>query len=102
MSKIYFTVTATCFYHGTEFIEPKMEVKLVKDPDNARDYEAIKVMLPGVGQIGYVANSTHTVMGESMSAGRIYDKIGDEALGTVLYKLPGGLLCELEEESFAG
>lgn len=102
MSEIYFTVTGTCYYHGTEFIEPQMKVRIEKEPDNKRDTEAIKVMLPGIGQIGYVANSTHTVQGESMSAGRIYDKIGDEAFGTVLYKLPSGLLCLLDEESVIG
>ena len=48
-------------------------------------------------QIGYVANSPYTVIGESMSAGRIYDKIGDEAAGTVLYVLPKGVLCILGE-----
>lgn len=99
MSDIYFTVTGTCYYHGMDFVEPNMEVKLVKEPDNKRDSEAIKVMLPGIGQIGYVANSSHTVMGESMSAGRIYDKIDEEAMGTVMYKLPSGILCSLNKKS---
>ena len=48
-----------------------MKVKLVKEPDNEVDSEAIKVEMPGIGQIGYVANSPYTVIGESMSAGRI-------------------------------
>jgi hypothetical protein len=51
--------------------------------------------------IGYVANSPYTVLGESMSAGRLYDKIGDEAAGKVLYVLPRGVLCVLDEESVA-
>ncbi len=96
MAEIYFTITGTCHWHGTEFIEPNMKVKLVKEPDNEVDKEAIKVMMRGVGQIGYVANSTYTVLGESMSAGRIYDKIGDEAIGTVLYVLPKGVICTLD------
>ena len=49
MSEIYFTVTGTCYYHGMDFVEPNMEVKLVKEPDNKRDSEAIKVLLPGIG-----------------------------------------------------
>ena len=28
-------------------------------------------------------------------ASRIYDKIGDTAVGKVLYKMPRGILCEL-------
>ncbi len=95
MSDIYFTIAGTNHWHGDEFLEPKMEVKLVKEPDNEVDSEAIKVEMPGIGQIGYVANSPYTVLGESMSAGRIYDKIGDEAVGTVMYVLPKGVLCKL-------
>ena len=98
MSEIYFTITGTNHWHGQEFIEPKMQVKLVKEPDNEVDSEAIKVEMPGIGQIGYVANSPYTVLGESMSAGRLYDKIGDEAAGTVLYVLPKGVLCILDEQ----
>ena len=99
MKKIYFTITGLCFRHGSEFLEPEMEVTLVKEPDNKVDKEAIKVEMPGLGQIGYVANSTRTVLGESMSAGRLYDKIGDTAKGTVLYVLPEGVICILDPKS---
>ena len=98
MAEIYFTIAGTNHHFGQEFIEPKMEVKLVKEPDNEVDKEAIKVELPGLGLIGYVANSPYTVLGESFSAGRLYDKIGDTATGTVLYKLPKGVLCVLRAE----
>ena len=98
MAEIYFTIAGTNHHHGQEFIEPKMEVKLVKEPDNEVDKEAIKVEMPGIGLIGYVANSPYTVIGESFSAGRLYDKIGDTARGTVLYVLPKGVLCVLNEE----
>ena len=76
-----------------------MQVKLIKEPDNEFDKEAIKVEMEGLGQVGYVANSVHTVRGESMSAGRLYDKIGDTAEGTVLYVLPDCVLCVVEENS---
>jgi hypothetical protein len=54
--------------------------------------------MDGLGLIGYVANSPFTVMGESMSAGRLYDKMKETATGTVLYVLPKGVLCSLDEE----
>ena len=79
-------------------LEQKMKVKLVKEPDNEYDKEAIKVEMPGIGHIGYVAISPYTVVGESYSAGRLYDKIGDTAKGTVLYVLPKGVLCVLNTE----
>ncbi|MBR3601967.1 MAG: DNA-binding protein [Lachnospiraceae bacterium] len=95
MEKVYFTITGTKHYYGQEYFEPKMEVKLVKEPDNEIDKEAIKVEMDGLGLVGYVANSPFTVQGESMSAGRLYDKIGDKATGIVKYILPQGVLCEL-------
>ena len=87
--KIYFTITGTGFFEGDEFFEKDMEVLLEKEP------EAILVKMPGIGKVGHVANSCSTVIGESYSAGRIYDKIGDTAVGKVLYKMPRGILCEL-------
>ncbi|WP_167957029.1 HIRAN domain-containing protein [Anaerosporobacter faecicola] len=98
MKKIFFTIAGLNHYYGDEFFEAGMEVTLVKEPDNEFDKEAIKVELEGLGLVGYVANSPYTVKGESMSAGRIYDKIADEASGVVKYKLPGAILCELVME----
>ena len=55
--------------------------------------------MEGLGKVGYVANSPHTIQGKSLSAGRLYDKIGDEAKGTILYVLPEGVLCVVDEEA---
>ncbi len=99
MEKIYFTVTGTCYRYGTEFAEPGMKVYLVKEPDNEYDNEAIKVEMEGLGTVGYVANSLHTVLGESHSAGRLYDKIGETAEGTIMYVLPNGLFCSVNERN---
>lgn len=95
MAEKYFTITGMCYRYGNDFLEPKMKVNLVKESDKDYDTEAIKVEMPGLGQIGYVANSSRTVLGECMSAGRLYDLIGDEAEGEVLYVLPQGAVCSL-------
>lgn len=99
LNKIYFTITGTRFFEGDEFFETGMNVTLEKEPENEYDKEAIVVKMPGIGKVGHVANSCHTVIGESYSAGRIYDKIGDSAEGKVLYKMPRGILCELVEDT---
>lgn len=96
MEKYYFTITGVNYRYGQEIFKPDMKVKLVKEPDNEYDKEAIKVTMSGLGTIGYVANSPKTVIGESYSAGRLYDKIDDEAIGTVMYVLPAGVLCSVE------
>lgn len=99
MKRKYFTIAGTNHHFGNEFMEPKMQVKLIKDPENEYDKEAIKVEMEGLGLVGYVANSAHTVQGESMSAGRLYDKIGDTATGTILYVIPQGVICYVNEET---
>ena len=96
--KIFFTITGTNHHYGRDFFEKDMKVRLEKEPDNEHDREAIKVMLEGLGLVGYVANSPWTVAGESWSAGRIYDKIGDTAEGTVMYILDKGIQCFTEAE----
>ena len=97
MDKIYFTIAGTKHYYGLDFFEPKMAVRLVKEPDNKFDKEAIRVEVDGLGKVGYVANSTYSVIGESYSAGRLYDKIGQTAAGEVRFKLDYGVLCVLTE-----
>lgn len=72
-------------------------LNLKKEKDNEYDKEAISVNLPGLGKIGYVANSPYTVLGESYSAVRLYDKISEEASGKVKFKLDKGVICEFIE-----
>ena len=96
--KIWFTLTGTNHYFGQEFLEKGMKIRLEKEPDNRHDREAIKVLLDGVGHIGYVANSPYTVIGESYSAGRLYDKIGDTAKGKVKLVTDRGVLCTLKQK----
>ena len=96
--KIWFTITGTGYHYGQDFLEKGMKVRLEKEPDNEYDREAIKVMMKGLGHIGYVANSPKTVIGESWSAGRLYDKIGDTAKGKVFMAMDKGVLCWTEVE----
>ena len=98
MKKVYFTLTGTNHYYGTDFLKKGTMVQLEKEPDNEFDSEAIKVELEGLGKIGYVANSPFTVQGDSMSAGRIYDKLGNQATGIVIHVLPKGVLCRIAKK----
>ncbi len=70
MAKVFITLTGTKHYFGNDFLEKGTKIRLKKEPDNEYDKEAIKVTYEGLGKIGYVANSSYTVIGESMSAGR--------------------------------
>ena len=66
MSKKYFTIAGCNHYYGNEYMKKGMKVKLVKEPDNAYDQEAIQVKIKGLGKVGYVANSSYTVKGLSL------------------------------------
>jgi len=85
------------FYTQSDFyyVSSRRDINL---PDNPYDAEAIKVMMKGVGLVGYVANSVYTVKGESRSAGRIYDHIGKKAKGTVKVVLQDGVICKLDQK----
>lgn len=58
--------------------------------------EAIRAELPGLGKVGYVVNSTHTVVGNCCSAGRLYDKIGYTATAKVKYVLANAVVCKVK------
>lgn len=52
----------------------------------------------GLGKVGYVANSPYTVRGKSMSAGRLYDKIGDTARGKIMVVTDAGVICRITDD----
>ncbi len=71
----WITIVGTEYYFGTGIFSKGAVLTIKKDFDNQYDSEAIKVLL-GKSIVGYVANSTYTVMNGTYSAGRIYDKMG--------------------------
>lgn len=99
MDKIYFTVAGLHYYVGAKMFSDNkdLEVVLEKEPDNKYDNEAIMVKLPGIGKIGYVANSVNTVIGETYSAGRIYDRFTDKITAKVVYVVEerDSIVCEI-------
>lgn len=106
MEKVFVTITGMNHNYGNDFVEPqmlgKLKVQLEKEPDNKYDREAIMAKVEALGKIGYVANSRYTVIGYSYSAGRLYDKIGDTAAATVIYKVGNELVCSVDVESLIG
>lgn len=96
--KIYFTIAGMNHYCGNSFLKRGMKVRLEKEPDNKHDKEAIKVLVKGMGHVGYVANSPYTVKGDSWSAGRIYDRIGDTARGEVVHIFDSTAVCVLKKD----
>ena len=99
MAKVFITLTGTKHYFGNDFLKKGTKIRLEKEPDNEYDQEAIKITYEGLGKIGYVANSSYTVIGESMSAGRLYDKIGKKAKAKVVLVTEHGTICSISKKS---
>ena len=86
MQSTYFvTITGLRHYYGTKPFKIGRIFKLVKEPDNDYDEEAICACLPFIDKVGYVANSTNTVYQGTISAGRLYDKIEDYAYARTMF-----------------
>lgn len=91
----FIAITGTNHYFGTEFIKVGLLLKLVKDPSNPYDEEAIRAEVPPIGKVGYVANSPHTVPRGCKSAGRIYDTVEDVSFGRVMFVVKDTVIVEL-------
>ena len=94
--KCYVTLTGLNYRFGAAPFQVGQKVKLIKEPENQFDREAIRAELPGLGKVGYVANSARTVLGDCFSAGRLYDKIGDTATAKVKYVLGNAVVCKVK------
>ena len=95
MKEVYITVTGTLYRYGTEMVEKGDILYLKKDTNNEYDTESIQVNHIPFGKIGYVANSVQTVIGECISAGRLYDKIGQTTEAVVTFKSEDYIICKV-------
>ena len=82
---MFITVIAFDKMHGAKPLKLNGIIKLVKEPDNKYDPEAIACEMRHYGKIGYVANSVHSVIKGCMSSGRVYDKIDDEYFAKIKF-----------------
>ncbi len=96
MEKNYFvTITGVNYCYGMKPFEVGRVIKLVKEPDNEYDAEAIRAELPFIDKIGYVANSPNTVAKGTFSAGRVYDLFENETLAQILFVTHASVICLL-------
>lgn len=83
--RLYITVIAMEKMYGAKPLKLNGIIKLTKEPENPYDAESIACEMRHFGKIGYLANSTHTVIKGTMSAGRLYDKINDEYFAKIRF-----------------
>ena len=97
MSEKYVTITGFKAYEGPFPFKIGYLVRCEKEPDNPFDSEAIRCTMPIIGQVGYIANSTDTVAGGTMSAGRIYDKVDKKFYVRVMFTSFTKIICRVED-----
>lgn len=98
MKSMYITIIGTNHYYGDDFLKEDKVVKLKKEPGNSYDKEPIAVKLKPLGTIGYVANSIHTVMGKTKSAGRLYDHMKKTAKAKIIFKTNKGIIAKVRQK----
>lgn len=94
--KMYVTVTGFSYYYGKKPFDIGNVLICEKDPSNKDDSEAIAVLLPIIGKVGYLANTVKYIAGGTMSAGRIYDKVEDKFYIRVLFTTQTKIICRVE------
>lgn len=99
MDEKFVTITAMDYYLGLKPFKIGRKVRLVKEKDNEYDSEAIRVELPYIDTIGYVANSINTVFDGTLSAGRVYEKIGDSAVAQVMFITHSSVIAKIIDEN---
>lgn len=92
----YITITGFKHYYGAKPFRIGNLIRCRKEPENGFDHEAIRCSLPMVGTVGYIANSPETVAGGTMSAGRIYDHLGDQFYVRVMFTSFTKIICKIE------
>ena len=97
MKEKYITITGFKNYNGLFPFKIGYLVRCEKDADNPYDSEAIKCTMPMLGVVGYVANSSNTVAGGTMSAGRVYDKVEKKFYARVLFTTFTKVICKIED-----
>ena len=81
-----FTISGMKFYHNGIHIVEGMALRLVREPDNEFDRNAIAVYLED-DKIGYVANNDHTKFEMTSSASQLCDEVRDVAQAEYLIYL---------------
>ena len=93
---IYITINHLDDFNKTYAFRVGDRIFLKKDPDNCYDDEAIVTYDERCCKCGYVANSVHSVIRGTYSAGRIYDRFRKEAQCTVRFISEEALIAEVD------
>jgi hypothetical protein len=93
--EIYITVTGLNHYYNMKPFKIGSLVMLEKEPDNEYDENAVMVMAPLLGKVGYVSNTPYTTITGSRSADQIYEQIPQECAAVVCFMTDKSVIARL-------
>lgn len=91
----FITVTGFNHYYGMKPFDIDRVVILKKEPENEHDSNAIAVIVPLIGKVGYVANQPHTIAGGCLSASDIYNIFPKECLAFIRFTTQSKVIARL-------
>ena len=92
---IFVTVTGFNQYRDRDPFPIGAILLCCKEPDNPYDTEAIKVLSDGGCKVGYIANGASTKANGTMSAARLYDRVGDYFSISVCFSTRSKVICKV-------
>lgn len=98
MKEKYITITGFNHYYGITPFKLGKKIKCVKEPENPYDSDAIRTVLKHIGTIGYVANTPYTSATGTMTASRIWDKVGKKFFVRVMFITSSKVICKVLED----
>lgn len=99
MTGNYVSIVGFKNYFGKQPFAIGTKLLCAKEPDNVCDSEAIKVTFPVLGTVGYIANSVQTKANGTLSAGRIYEKVGDKFIVKVAFSTHSTIIAQIVDET---
>lgn len=97
--ELYITLKDVDRYYGRVPFEIGHTLILMKEPDNREDEEAIAVIDPALGKVGYVADSSRTTARGCVSAGRLYDFFAQECTAVVRFMTKEDIIARVFPET---
>lgn len=74
----------------------------IKEPQNSFDDDAVRVTDDFGNTLGYIANSAQNKANGTLSASRIYDKVGGRFLVEVCFTTRTKVICLVVDSDFKG
>jgi hypothetical protein len=96
-NKIFAAMVGMENYHGAQTLHVGDTLYLVKDPDNRLDHQAIKVVIPPIGEVGYIVNQTGKVPHGCWTGSGFYDAFYQQTCAKVRFMMQDIVIIELIE-----